>query len=287
MPKNIFTAFSLTFPSGKNRIFHRPAIMGVINLSPDSFYHPIHNVNDALKEAEKMIEEGADFLDIGGEATNLSIDLEKDLPSTKLEMQRIVPVIEAIKKKFSIPVSVDTSKPEVMQAAIDAGVDMINDQRALRIGNAAEIAIRSKMLVCLMYWFFPVRKPGSSTPEILLKNICEDLALRVKKLMEQGLSKNKIILDPGFGQGNYGKNVAENFYIVEHLSELTELGFPVLAGWSRKSMIGDVLGVSPEQRLYGSIAAALLAVQNGASILRVHDVKPTIDALKIWFSGIL
>lgn len=254
--------------------------MGIINTSPNSFYNACNNVDDALKLAEKMVREDADILDIGGEATNPMITIES---STQMEMDRVIPVIEAIKKNFDISISVDTSRPEVMKAAVNAGANMINDQRALKMPNALSTAIQLKVPVCLMHGFHPARIAGSSTKEKLLSDIKNDFLRWIKEYQAAGLSSDHIILDPGFGGGHYGKNTEENYYLLKHLDELTSLGYPSLIGWSRKSMLGETLnGAPPKDRLYASLAAAILAAQKGATIIRTHDVGATQDALKVW-----
>ncbi|MCB1826899.1 MAG: dihydropteroate synthase [Coxiellaceae bacterium] len=256
--------------------------MGVINASPNSFYNPIDDVDAALKQAESMVLSGASIIDVGGEATNPNVHIERDGPSIQQEMDRVTPVIEAIKKHYDVLVSVDTSQAAVMRAAVEAGADMINDQRALREENALETAAALSVPVCLMHFFNEPRKPGSSSPASLLQQIKQELSDAVLRCEQAGIPREKLIIDPGFGQGNYGKNCLENYYLLEKLDAFHTLGLPILVGWSRKSMIGDVLNAPAEGRLYGSIAAAVIAAMKGAAVIRVHDVKATVDAVKVF-----
>jgi len=275
------TAPSLQFADGQEVQFDRPWVMGVINCSPNSFYQAIATQQQVLELAEQMVADGVDIIDIGGEATNIHVNIEREAVSVENEIQRVVPAISQIKSHFNIRVSVDTSQPRVMQAAIDAGVDLINDQRALKAAGALEVVARANVPACLMH--FPYQRiPGSSTPAQLMQQVVADLSDDVARCEQAGMTKNQLLVDPGFGTGNYGKNTHENFYLLKHLNELKQCGCPILAGWSRKSMIGDVLGgVTPDQRLYGSVAAVTLATLQGAQVIRVHDVKPTVDAMKV------
>ena len=196
-----------------------PAIMGIINVSPDSFYAPCGTPAAALKLAEKMIAEGADLLDIGGEATNPRVQLGVDSPSWQEEHDRVIPVIQAIKRRFDIPLSVDTSSPQVMKSAISEGVDMINDQRALTAEGALTAGANASMSVCLMHFFQPLRTPGSSDKQTLLNEIKDALQARIAVCEKAGISRNRLFIDPGFGQGNYGKNAAENYYLLQHQNQ--------------------------------------------------------------------
>ncbi len=260
-----------------------PLVMGVINMSPNSFYQPCLSLSEGLAQAEQMIAEGADILDIGGEATNPQVDILAEAPAIAAEIERVVPLIKTVKQRHpQVLLSVDTSNAAVMRASIDAGVDMINDQRALRRDGALEVVANSDVSVCLMHFFMPQREPQSNSNEAMLKDICRDLGQWAQRCIDAGIARERIVLDPGFGGGNFGKDTQENFYLLKHMDAIQNLGFPLLVGWSRKSMIGEVLGgVSSDQRLYGSISAATLAAQKGAAILRVHDVAPTVDAVKV------
>lgn len=264
---------------GKAIYLPKPCVMGVINMSPDSFYRPYQTNNQILKTIEAMVKAGASILDIGGEATNLFVNLGQHAPTPEQQLERILPMIEKICAEFDILISVDTSYPLVMLEAVKAGAKIINDQRGLQLPDALETVKQLNVPVCLMHFFLHKREPGSSTPAQLLAKIIEDLRTAAQRCLQAGVSLEQILLDPGFGQGHYCKNVQENFYILAHLQEIIQLGFPVLAGWSRKSMIGDILNAPPAGRLYGSIAAATLAAMKGAAVLRVHDVAETMDAV--------
>ncbi len=273
--------FYLRLADNRRVSLSKPSIMGIINMSPNSFYNPYHTKDQALTAVELMVKNGASFIDVGGEATNLSIDLSQG-PSIQQQIDRIVPLVELVSKQFDVLISVDTSEPAVMREAIKHGAHMINDQRGLQVPGALSTLHELSVPVCLMHFFAKVRVAGSSSLSELLTTIKNDLHQVIARCQSAGIANDKIIIDPGFGQGNYGKNSQENFYLLAHLSELASWGYPVLAGWSRKSMIGDVLGVPPAQRLSGSIAAATLAAMHGAAIIRVHDVAETVDAIKIF-----
>ncbi len=293
---------------GKTICLPKPCVMGVINMSPDSFYRPYQTNDQILKTIEAMVKAGASIVDIGGEATNPFVNLAHQafsrdggsqggesrfsplIPSIgfpdaqdiiKPQLERILPMIEKICAEFDILVSVDTSYPLVMLEAVKAGAKMINDQRGLQLPGALEAVKKLNVPVCLMHFFLQKREPGSSTPAQLLTKIIEDLHTAAQRCLQAGVSVEQILVDPGFGQGHYCKNVQENFYILAHLQAIIQLGFPVLVGWSRKSMLGDILNAPPAGRLYGSIAAATLAAMNGAAVLRVHDVAETMDAVRV------
>ena len=261
--------------------FFEPAIMGIINVSSNSFYNPHFDKESALCTAEKMVNEGVNILDIGGEATNPFVNIQKDSPSVQIELDRLLPVLEAIKKRFPVLISVDTSRSFVMREAVNMGADIINDQRALRWDNALMTVSILKTPVCLMHFPSQTYKPGSTTYSCFLQMVRKELYETIQRCKKAGVLEDRIIIDPGFGQGNYGKNIVENFYLLNNLSKFVEIGLPVLSGWSRKSMIGDVLIQPPENRLFGSIAADVLAAYHGASIIRTHDVKATREAVKI------
>jgi dihydropteroate synthase len=273
--------FTLRLKDNSLKHYPSPSVMGIINASLDSFYSPVRSVSDALFEAEKMIKQGASILDVGGVATNPSVNLEI-LPSVQQELDRVLPIIETIAQNFDTLISVDTSEPAVMRAAVNSGAGFINDQRMLQVPGAAEAVLELNVPVCLMHAFVPAREPGSSSPQQCLKMIKNDLAERVEYCKKLGIDPQRIVIDPGFGQGHYGKNLQENFYLLGKIKELTALSCPILIGWSRKSMVGEALGgVPPQQRLYGSIAAASLGGFLGASIIRVHDVEETAQAMMV------
>jgi dihydropteroate synthase len=255
-----------------------PRIMGVLNRTPDSFSDGgrFTGLDQALLQVEKMAKEGADILDVGGESTRpgaADVGLQE-------ELDRVLPLIEAIRARFPTPVSIDTSKPEVMQAAVAVGAAMINDVYALRRSGALQAAAATGAALCLMHMQGEPRGMqkhphyGDVTQEV-----GEFLADRAQAAMEAGISRDRIVLDPGFG---FGKNLEHNLTLLRRLPELAALGYPLMAGLSRKSLIGTLLGGKPvEERMQGSVAAAVIAVQNGANIVRVHDVAPTVEALRI------
>lgn len=275
------TLFSLRLRDNRLIHFSRTAIMGVINMSPNSFFRPHENLAAALKTAENMVAAGADILDIGAEATNPYVDIEAESPSVQQEMDRLLPIITAVKQRFNILISVDTSRAAVMRAVISAGADIINDQRNLQCIEAMTTVAALQVPVCLMHFFNKPRQPGSSSLPILLAAIKNDLLDRIQHCKKAGITADRIIIDPGFGQGNYGKNSEENYYLLAHLNEFVQLGYPVLSGWSRKSMIGDTLNLPPEERLFGSLAADTLATYQGAAIIRTHDVRAAKEAVTI------
>jgi len=255
--------------------------MGIINLSPLSFYCATPTYDDALRYAEKMMLEGADILDIGAVATNPTININSDIPSVQAELDAVIPFIELLSKNFDINISVDTYRADVMRESIAHGAHMINDQRALTEVNALETAVKLNVPVCLMHHFNPSRKAGSTSKEILLSQIISDLKKYIDRCLSAGMSTENIILDSGFGGGSFGKNADENFYLLSQLEKITALDFPVLVGLSRKSFLGELCNADIENRLAASVAAAMIAVQKGALIVRVHDVKATKDALQV------
>ncbi|OGO91864.1 MAG: dihydropteroate synthase [Coxiella sp. RIFCSPHIGHO2_12_FULL_44_14] len=254
--------------------------MGVVNVSPHSFYNPHSDLPSALRTAERMVNEGALWLDIGAEATNPSVDMAVSL-SPQQEIDRVVPLISAIRERWTVGISVDTSQPAVMRAAVDAGADMINDQRALRLEGALDTVVALQTPVCLMHWFHPRREPDSCRQDVLLTQIKRDLYETVSRCELAGVMRDRILIDPGFGQGHYGKSAKENFYLLAHLAEFAELELPILTGLSRKSLIGHALGAPPSERLFGSIAADTLAAWHGSSMIRTHDVKATMEAMRV------
>lgn len=262
--------------------WQRPQVMGVINCSANSFYAPCRNHDEAFALAETMLADGVDIIDIGGEATNPFVDVALESPTVTDERDRIVPLVARIKKYYpNSVISIDTSSPRVMQAAIDAGADIINDQRALIKKGALDVVVNAQVPVILMH--MPSgRIPDSCTNSQLLQLVLAELQRLAQRAIDAGVRENNIILDPGFGTGNYAKSTQENFYLLKNLPALCALGFPVLSGWSRKSMIGDVCGVDKQDRLFGSIAAATLSLHQGARIIRAHDVKATVDAVNVF-----
>ena len=255
-----------------------PQIMGILNFTPDSFSDSgqFFSLDKALFQTEKMLSEGASIIDVGGESTRPNaavVTLEE-------ELERVVPVVEAIHNRFDCLISVDSSKAEVFKQAAKVGMDIINDIRALTEPNALETAAELSLPVCLMHMQGnPQTMQNKPEYDDVLEEVADFLNQRIFACISAGIPKEHIILDPGFG---FGKTVQHNYQLLKHLKAFVDSGFPVLAGLSRKSMIGAVLDKPVEQRVSGSVAAALLAAQNGAKVLRVHDVAETADALKIW-----
>jgi dihydropteroate synthase len=257
----------------------QPRIMGVLNRTPDSFSDGGRYTafDAALSRAESMVKEGADILDVGGESTRPGAEAV----SVQEELDRVLPLIERLTRELDVPVSADTGKAEVMQAAVEAGAAMINDVYALRQPGALEAAAKSGAALCLMHM---QGEPRSMQKHPHYQDVVAEVAgflmQRAEVAIAAGVPRERILLDPGFG---FGKNLEHNLELLRHLPELAALGFPLLVGLSRKSMIGTLLGGKPvEERVHGSVAAALLAVQRGARIVRVHDVAATADALKLF-----
>ena len=255
-----------------------PKVMGIVNVTPDSFSDGREhaNLSSALKHCELLLKQGADILDIGGESTRpgaQEVSLEE-------ELQRVLPVVkEAV--RLNAPISVDTYKPQVMQAVLDAGADIINDVWALRQKGALEvIAKHAGCGVCLMHMHAqPLDMQVHPMEGLAVPKVVAFLQERVQALLALGVSKERMALDPGVG---FGKTVAQNFELLSHQKQLSSLGYPLLVGWSRKSSLGAVTGCEVGERLVPSVAAALLAVERGAKVVRVHDVEATVQALAVW-----
>ena len=255
-----------------------PRVMGIVNTTPDSFSDggQFADANAALDHCKRLIDEGADILDIGGESSRpgaAPVSLEQ-------ERRRVLPVLEAA-LALGRPVSIDTTKPELMAQALALGVDIINDINALNAPGAIDVVAAHRSCgVCLMHMQGdPQTMQARAAYADVVSQVREVLAARVETLRGRGIAADRIVLDPGIG---FGKTVEHNFELLRRQRELLELGHPLLAGWSRKSSIGAVTGRDAGDRVAGSVAAALAAVLNGASIVRVHDVAATVDALKVW-----
>lgn len=253
-----------------------PRVMGIVNVTPDSFSDggKFNTTDKAVAHALELVEQGADILDIGGESTRpgaTPVPLDE-------ELSRVIPVIKAL-IKAGVPLSIDTYKPEVMRAAIDAGVDIVNDVCALQEANALEIVAASQVGVCLMHMQGrPQTMQADPQYQDVVAEVTSFLAARLKAAEQAGIVRGRIVLDPGFG---FGKRTEHNLTLLNHLSSLQSLGLPLLVGLSRKSVLGQVVGLSVDERMHASIAASVVSVMKGANIVRVHDVKPTVDALKI------
>lgn len=255
-----------------------PQIMGILNFTPDSFSDSgrFFSLDKALFQAEKMLKEGATIIDIGGESTRPMAD---DV-SEEEELRRVVPLVEAVRKRFDCWISVDTSKAPVMREAANVGMDLINDIRALREPNALSTAAELNLPTCIMHM---QGQPRTMQTNPQYNDVVQDVLAFLRKRSEEcitaGVKKENLIWDMGFG---FGKTVWHNYKLLQQLNAFCEDGYPVLAGLSRKSMIGAVLDKSVEERVVGSVTGALIAVQKGAKILRVHDVAATSDALHVW-----
>jgi dihydropteroate synthase len=259
------------FPAG------RTAIMGILNVTPDSFSDGglFRSVDNATEHAQRMVADGADIIDLGGESTRPGASPV----SVDEELERVIPVIEAIRRFSKVPISIDTSKAEVMQAAVAAGASMINDVWSLRRENALQTAAALDVPVCLMHMQGdPESMQENPTYTDVTTEVRQFLADRMDACVAAGIQRNKLILDPGFG---FGKTREQNFALLNNLEKIRIAKLPLLAGLSRKSMIGQTLGLPVEDRINASIGLALLAARNGANIIRVHDVKQTHDALRM------
>lgn len=254
----------------------RPRVMGIVNVTPDSFSDGGHyaTVTAAIDHAHRLIAEGADMLDIGGESTRPGAASV----SEQQELERVLPVIEGL-RGIPLPISIDTYKPAVMRAALRAGASMVNDVNALQAEGALQVLMAHDAAVCLMH------KQGQphnmqQRPEYqdVVSEVSAFLRARIAACVGYGIAAQRIVIDPGFG---FGKTLPHNLALLRALASFKSLGVPILAGLSRKSMLGALTGRTVDERLAGSVAAALIAAQQGAAILRVHDVRETVDALKI------
>ena len=263
--------------AGKPLDLSQPQVMGILNITPDSFSDggDFFVPEQAVARATRMVEEGAAIIDVGGESTR------PGAPPVSVveELRRVIPVVEALHASLSVPVSIDTRKPEVMQAAVAAGAGLINDVNALQAPGAVELAARLGVPVCLMHM--------QGTPESMqqqpeygdvVAEVTAFLTGRTHVCLQQGIAREQILLDPGFG---FGKTTRHNLLLLQHLEQLVASGFPVLTGLSRKSMIGQTLGLPVDKRLYPGVALAVLAVWKGASIVRCHDVRETREAIQM------
>ena len=256
----------------------QPQVMGIVNVTPDSFSDGGQHasVRTAIAHCEQLLKEGAHLLDIGGESTRPGapvVTLEE-------ELARVMPVVrEAV--RFNVPISVDTYKPEVMRAVLDAGADIINDVWALRQGDAQQVvASHAQCGVCLMHMHgepqtmqtLPMQGTAISAVAAFLKQQSD-------VLQALGVARDRVALDPGVG---FGKTVAQNFELLAHQDQLLALGYPLLVGWSRKSSLGAITGCGIDDRLIPSVVAAVIAVERGARMVRVHDVAATVQALQVW-----
>ncbi len=251
--------------------------MGVLNVTPDSFSDGglYLDPGRAIERAHELIGQGAAILDIGGESTRpgaSTIDVKE-------ELRRVLPVVKAIVPRVATPVSVDTSRPEVMRAAVDAGATMINDVRALRSPGAVEAVANMRVAVCLMHM---QGEPRTMQVEPrygdVVREVRDFLRERLAECQRAGIERERVVIDPGFG---FGKTLTHNLALLKGLGHLSDLGVPLLVGLSRKAMLGTILGKPADQRLHGSLALATVAALNGARIIRAHDVAETVDAVRV------
>ncbi|CAH8205397.1 dihydropteroate synthase [Vibrio aestuarianus] len=261
----------------KTLILDRPHVMGILNVTPDSFSDggKFNSLELAIERAEKMIAAGVSIIDIGGESTR------PGAPEVTLEdeLQRVVPVIKAIRAKHNVWISIDTSKAEVMRQAVNAGADLINDVRALQEPGALEVAAKAGVPICLMHMQGqPRTMQMSPCYQDVLTDVKAFLQERVAACENVGIAREQIILDPGFG---FGKTLEHNYHLLAHLEAFHQLGFPILAGMSRKSMIFKLLEKNPADCMVASVTCATVAAMKGAQIIRVHDVDETLEAMKI------
>ncbi|HAC34300.1 MAG TPA: dihydropteroate synthase [Gammaproteobacteria bacterium] len=263
--------------AGRLLLLDRPVVMGVLNVTPDSFSDGgLHSTpNAAVERGLEMVEEGAALIDVGGESTRpgaaeVSVDEE---------LERVLPVIEKLVTNTEVPVSIDTRHPEVMRAAIEAGAGMVNDVNALRSCGAIDAVAGSRVALCLMHMHADPRtmQENPSYGDVVAE-VATFFHERIDACASAGIDKERLLIDPGFG---FGKRLEHNLALLVNLQKFQRFGVPILIGVSRKSMIGELTGRAVEQRLSGSLAAALIAVERGAKIVRAHDVAATVDALKV------
>lgn len=255
----------------------RPHVMGIVNVTPDSFSDggKYESTDQAVEHALQLVADGADILDIGGESTRpgaTPVGLDE-------ELRRVLPVIEKLAKVAGVPLSIDTYKPEVMQAAIDAGADIVNDVRALQEPGAVDIVARSRAGVCLMHMQgLPANMQDNPRYDDVVAEVGSFLQARMDLALAAGIAAERIVLDPGFG---FGKRTVHNVALLQELHTFNRLGRPLLVGLSRKSVLGQIVGADVYVRLHASLAASVISAMKGARIIRVHDVKATADALKV------
>jgi len=264
--------------AGKLLDLGQPQVMGILNVTPDSFSDggDFYSVDTALSHARQMERDGAAIIDIGGESTRPGA---RDV-SEQRELDRVIPIIETLAAELTIPISIDTSKAIVMGEAVSAGAGMINDVMALRGVGAREVASKLSVPICLMHM---LGEPRTMQQKPLYDDVVKDvksfLMREVSACESAGISRERLVLDPGFG---FGKTLQHNLQLLRELDEFCDLKMPLLVGASRKSMIGTILGEVPaDKRLFGSLAVAVMAAQRGANIIRAHDVRATVDVMKV------
>ncbi|WP_159739340.1 dihydropteroate synthase [Vibrio atypicus] len=254
-----------------------PQVMGILNVTPDSFSDggKFNSLDNALTQAKAMVDAGVTIIDIGGESTR------PGAPDVALEeeLQRVIPIIKAIRQQSDVWISIDTSKAEVMRQAAEVGADIINDVRALQEPGALEVAAKTGLPICLMHMQGQPRTMQANPHyDDLLLEVGEFLEERISACESVGISRDQLILDPGFG---FGKTIEHNYHMLAHLEQFHKFGLPLLAGMSRKSMIFKLLDKAPDQCVAASVTCATIAAMKGAQIIRVHDFEQTLDAVKI------
>ena len=263
--------------AGKILDLSTPQVMGILNLTPDSFSDggQFATAKSAVQQTARMLEQGARIIDVGGESTRpgaAAVSLNE-------ELDRVIPVIEKIALEFDTIISIDTSKPEVMDAAVKAGASFINDVNALRSDGALETAVKLGVPICLMHMQgMPRTMQTAPIYEHVTNDIVNFLSKRIQDCVDAGISHEQLLIDPGFG---FGKTLEQNCQLMRELNTFKELGCPVLVGVSRKSMIGQILDVEVDERLIGSVALETLAVWQGANVIRAHDVREAVAGVKI------
>jgi dihydropteroate synthase len=263
--------------AGKTLDLSQPQVMGVLNVTPDSFSDggDYFSTAAALERARRMVDEGAAIIDVGGESTRPGA---QPVPVDE-ELRRVLPVIEALHDTLPVPVSIDTRRPRVMRAAVASGAGLINDVNALRAAGAAAVAADLGVPVCLMHMQGePQTMQTAPNYTDVVDEVTVFLLDRARDCIAAGVARERILLDPGFG---FGKTVGHNLQLLRHLDRLTGQGYPVLVGLSRKSLIGQILGLPADNRLYPGVALAVLAVWQGAAIVRSHDVRETREAIRM------
>ncbi|KJG30332.1 dihydropteroate synthase [Photobacterium angustum] len=262
----------------KNLDLSTPQVMGILNVTPDSFSDggKFNRIDYALNHVESMLQAGTSIIDIGGESTRPGA---KEVALNE-ELDRVVPVIEAIRQRFDCWISIDTSKAQVMKEAVSVGADLINDVRALQEPNALEVAAKANVPICLMHMQGqPRTMQQQPNYNHLIQDVSDFLSERISACENVGISRQQLILDPGFG---FGKTLEHNYQMLAEFEQFHQFGLPVLAGMSRKSMIFNLLGKPPAECLAGSLACATIAAMKGAHIIRVHDARETAEVVKIY-----
>lgn len=278
MTKDNFSANNLNNQdAGQQQDKPQAQVMGILNVTPDSFSDggKFATFDKALAQVEQMILDGVDIIDIGGESTRPGAAevSEED------ELARVIPLLKAIKANFDIKVSIDTSKAQVMAQAITHGADIINDVRALQNDGCLAVLAKSNVPICLMHMQgLPRSMQDNPQYDDVIGEIKQFFIERIQVCEQSGIKRERLILDPGFG---FGKTLEQNYQLLAQLHQFSDLGLPLLSGTSRKSMIGNLLARNVDERLAGSLTTAIIAAQQNASIIRVHDVKETVDALKV------